>query len=578
MRNEETSMNVSRNQQRAVLSPEARAARPVLGRRRFLQAGLGAAAAPLLSAKSTKPNFLVILADDMGYSDAGCYGGDIDTPYIDSLAKGGLRFTQGYSTARCGPSRSSLLTGYYAQQTASDVMTPGNIPAWTRFLPQQLKPLGYRSYHSGKWHMRFMPVGGAGFDHSYTEIDQHRFFTPQSRLLDDQSLPVPKESDGYYATKSIGSHAVKWLEMHAKEEPSNPFFLYLAFTAPHFPLHALQEDIERYKDRFSEGWDTARERRWQRMRRMGLINCGLSPLEANMWPPWNTPDAELLDKIGPGEVTRAVPWSSLTAEQKRLQRTKMAIHAAMITRMDMEIGRVIAQLKAMGQFDNTLVMFLSDNGASAEQLIRGDGHDASAPPGSARTHLCLGPGWSSAANSPFRLHKSWVHEGGIASPWIMHWPAVIQDHGKLRHNPCHFVDIAPTLVDLAGGKPAAPVAEEAPPPSGRSLKPALTRDGTVPHDFLYFHHNNNRALRVDHWKLVSAGVDGPWELYDLRNDRAEQKNLVVSESRRASDMAALWKKTDEGFVSSRESARPISSNVPRLPGAGGGNAKGGKRK
>lgn len=547
-----------------------------MGRRQFLQAGLGAASAPLLRAKSSKPNFLVILADDMGYSDAGCYGGDIDTPNIDSLAAGGLRFTQGYSTARCGPSRSSILTGYYAQQTASDVMTPGNIPAWTRFLPQQLKPLGYRSYHSGKWHIRFMPVGGAGFDHSYTEIDQNRFFTPQSRLLDDERLPVPKESDGYYATQSIGSNAVKWLETHRRQNRDDPFFLYLAFTSPHFPLHALQEDIERYQDRFSEGWDTSRERRWQRMRRMGLIQCGLSPLEANMWTPWNTPDTELLAKIGPGEVTRAVPWSSLTPEQKKLQRTKMAIHAAMITRMDIEIGRVLAQLKSMEAFDNTLILFVSDNGASSEQLIRGDGHDAGAPPGSARTHLCLGPGWASAANAPFRLHKSWVHEGGISSPWIMHWPAGIKDRGALRHNPCHLVDVAPTLVDLAGGKAAAPVAPDAPPPSGRSLQPAFTRDRSVRHDFLYFHHNQNRAVRVDDWKLVSAGADGPWELYDLRADRCEQKNLVAQQPARTNAMAALWKKTDEGFVKAREAAPPISSAVPRIPG-GAGNTKGKKK-
>ncbi|MBL8233943.1 MAG: arylsulfatase [Bryobacterales bacterium] len=548
-----------------------------MSRRAFLTAGAASAASPLVRASSSKPNFLIILADDMGYSDAGCYGGDIDTPNIDSLAKGGLRFTQGYSTARCGPSRSSILTGYYAQQTASDVMTPGNIPAWTRFLPQQLKPLGYRTYHSGKWHIRFMPVAGAAFDHSYTEIDQNRFFTPESRLLDDQRLPVPKESDGYYATQSIGSHAVKWLETHGKQHSNDPFFLYLPFTSPHFPLHALQEDIERYKDRFAEGWDVARERRWQRMRRMGLINCQLSPLEPGMWTPWNTPDDQLTGKIGPGEVMRAVPWSSLTPEQKKFQRIKMAIHAAMITRMDIEIGRVIAKLKAMNAFDNTVVMFISDNGASSEQLIRGDGHDASAPPGSARTHLCLGPGWASAANAPFRLHKSWVHEGGISSPWIMHWPAGIKDPGRLRHNPCHFVDIAPTLVDLAGGKPLAPVADGAPVPSGRSLKPALARDGSVPHDYLYFHHNNNRALRVNDWKLVAAGINGPWELYDLKKDRAEQQNLAAKEPARVNDMAALWRRTDETFVKTRESSPPIGNDVPRLITGAGANAKG-KRK
>ena len=243
-------------------------------------------------------------------------------------------------------------------------------------------------------------------------------------------------------TKAIGEHGVRFLEQHAAERANDPFFLYLAFTSPHFPLHALQEDIDHYKDRFSEGWDAARERRFQRMRRMGLVNCELSPLEPGERPPWSTPDKELFDKIGPGEVTRAVAWSTLTPEQKKFQRTKMAIHAAMITRMDREIGRVVEQLRRMNQLDNTVILFLSDNGASAEQIIRGDGHDASAAPGSGASYLCLGPGWASASNTPFRLHKSYVHEGGIASPLIVHWPAGIREKGALRHDPCHFIDVA----------------------------------------------------------------------------------------------------------------------------------------
>jgi arylsulfatase len=523
-----------------------------LERREFLRLGLGAPA--LAHAARRKPNFLVILADDMGFSDAGCYGGEIDTPNLDALAANGLRFTQAYSTARCGPSRSCLLTGYYAQQTASDVMTRGNIPAWTRLAPHRLKPLGYRSYHSGKWHIRFGPVAGAGFDHSYTLVDQHRFFNPTAHLLDDQPLPPPKESDGYYATVAIADHAVKRLERHAKENPDDPFFLYLAFTSPHFPLHALQEDIHRYRDRFSEGWDTARERRWQRLRRMGIINCGLAPLEPAMRPAWNTPDRQLLEQIGPGEVTSAVPWSSLTSEQKRLQRLKMAIHAAMITRMDREIGRVLGQLKAMDAFRDTLILFLSDNGASSEQLIRADGHDAAAAPGSARTHLCLGPGWSSAANTPFRLHKSWVHEGGISSPLITHWPAGIAERGKLRHNPCHFVDILPTMMELAGGDPARGDAAGAPPMAGRTLVPALAKDGAAPHEFLYFHHSNNRALRAGDWKLVAAGADGPWELYDMRTDRCEQKNLAAAQPKRVKELAAVWQRCEDEFTRRREAA------------------------
>ena len=187
---------------------------------------------------------------------------------------------------------------------------------------------------------------------------------------------------------------------------------------------------------------------------MGLINCALSPLESDQKPSWNLSEQELRDRIGPGEVARAVPWSTLTREQKQFQRLKMAIHAAMITRMDKEIGRVLQQLKTMGAFEDTLILFVSDNGASAEQMIRADGHDREAAPGSAKSHLCLGPGWSSAANTPFRLHKSWVHEGGIASPWIMHWPNGISRKNQLVHTPCHFVDILPTLIELSGGNPS----------------------------------------------------------------------------------------------------------------------------
>ncbi|MBL8216264.1 MAG: arylsulfatase [Bryobacterales bacterium] len=528
-----------------------------LTRRGFLQM-TGAAAMPQASPR--KPNFLIILADDMGYSDARCYGGEIDTPNLDRLAAGGLRFTQGYSTARCGPSRSCILTGRYSQQTSCDVMSFGSIPEWTRFAPQYLKPLGYRSYQAGKWHIRFKPLAGAGFDHAYTVMDLNRYFTPRQHLLDDQELPAVKPGDGYYMTKAIGDHAVRMLKQHAAEHAQDPFYFYLAFNAPHFPLHALQEDIERYKDKFAEGWDVARERRWQRMRKMGLVNCELSKLETGVWPPWNTSDAELTSQIGPGEVTRAVPWNSLTAEQKKFQRLKMAIHAAMITRMDMEIGRVLDQVKVAGQLDNTVVVFVSDNGASAELLIRADGHDATAPAGSAASHLCLGPGWSSAGNSPFRLHKSWVHEGGIASPYIVHWPNGIKAKGELRQDPCHLVDIVPTMVELGGGKPDSAVPAGAPAFAGKSLAPAFAKDGVLRREYLYFHHNNNRAVRVGDMKLVAAGKSGPWELYDLRKDRAESRNLIGEQPAVARKLGELWQSREDEFNRVRESAKPVGAD------------------
>ena len=531
-------------------------------RRSFLRTAAGGALATSgLAATSSRPNILLILADDMGFSDARCYGGDIDTPNLDRMAANGLRFTQAYSTARCGPSRSCLLTGQYAQQTASDIMTPGKIPDYTRFLPEYLKPLGYRSYHSGKWHMKHVTgENGVGFDHSYTMMDELRFFTQKSHLLDGERLPAPEP--GYYSTTAIADYGVRFLREHAREHAAEPFFLYTAFHAPHFPLQAPQEDIDRYKDRFSEGWDTARERKWQRMVKMGLISGAMAPLEPAMFTDWNTPDSELIAKIGPGEVTRAVPWSTLTPEQKKLQRTKMAIHAAMITRMDMEIGKLLQQVEAMGALRNTVVLFLSDNGASSEQLIRGDGHDANAPLGSARTHLGLGPGWASCSNAPFRLHKSWVNEGGIASPLIVQWPQGIQAKNQLRHDPCHFVDLLPTMVDLAGGKPAS---EKGPALAGKSIAPAFAKDGAVTREYLYFNHNHNRAIREGDLKLIATGDSGPWELYDLSKDRAEQQNLASSQPERARRMAEKWKAVDSEFTRVRESA-PASTK--KLIGAG----------
>jgi arylsulfatase len=514
---------------------------------------MGGAAAASITGKAAarKPNLLVILADDMGFSDARCYGGDIDTPNLDRLASRGLRFTQAYSTARCGPSRGCLLTGYYAQQVAADVMTKGNTPRFTRFIPEYLKPLGYRSYHSGKWHIKFTTgAGGVGFDHSYTMLDENRFFTQNHHELDGVKLPKP--DDGYYSTSAIADYMVRFLKEHARDNAKDPFFGYLAFHSPHFPLQAPAADIEHYKDRFAEGWDTARERKHQRMRRMGLINCSLAPLEPNMWTPWNTPDAELFAKIGKGEVSKAVPWSTLTPEQKAFQRTKMAIHAAMITRMDTEIGKVLAQLDAMGAAQDTVIIFLSDNGASSEQLIRADGHDSSASPGSARTFLGLGPGWASNSNAPFRLHKSWVNEGGISSPMIVHWPAGIRDHNQLRHDPCHFVDVLPTLVDLAGGSLQGE--KGGPPVTGKSMAPSFQKDGVVTHDYIYFNHNNNRALRLGNWKLNAIGASGPWELYDLSKDRCEQHDLSKEQPERAARMSAQWKEHDESFEKVREAA------------------------
>ena len=331
----------------------------------------------------------------------------------------------------------------------------GRLPTWARVLPHYLKPLGYRSYHSGKWHLMGAPkpVQDGGFDRSYCLEDQDRYFAPKDAMLDDTHLPPVSDGADYYATTAITNYGLDFLKEHAEKHVGTPFLLDLAFTSPHFPLQARQEDIALYRDHYREGWDVMRERRHRRMRDFGIIDCALSNPDPKTIPSWNLAEDKLNRQIGLGEVGRAVPWKELSNQQKDFQATKMAIHAAMIDRMDREIGRVVDQLKAMGLFENTMILFVSDNGASAEQIIHGDGHDPASPPGSAKTYLCLGPGWSTAANTPLRLHKSWVHEGGIASPLIMHWSAGIRDRGQFRHTTGHFIDLLPTLLDLAGGGP-----------------------------------------------------------------------------------------------------------------------------
>ncbi len=499
-----------------------------------------------------KPNFLVIVADDMGFSDAGCYGGEIQTPNLDRLAKGGLRFTQFYNTARCWPSRAALLTGYYAQEVRRDALpglgggSNGQRPAWAQLLPARLHPLGYRSYHSGKWHVDGKVLAG-GFDHSYSLNDHDRHFNPKQHTLDDAPLPPVKPDSGYYTTTAIAQHAIDMLAEHQAKNKDQPFFMYLAFTSPHFPLQALPQDIALYQDRYHAGWDALRDERHARMIKMGIINCPLSKLQPDIAPSWNLPEQQLREQIGPGEIGRAIPWVDLTPEEKQFQPVKMSIHAAMIHRMDIEIGRVLDQLKAMEVMDNTVIFFVSDNGASAEQIIRGDKHDRTATPGSAKTYLSIGPGWSSAANTPFRLHKSWVHEGGITTPLIVHWPQGIRARGELRQNPGHLIDLAPTILDLAGGAwPATLNGKPVPPPPGKSLVPAFKKDGSVKHDYFWWYHDGNRALRAGDWKLV-ADHDKPWELYDLRTDRSESNDLAKQKPDKVKQLEKIWNQRTEEF-------------------------------
>ncbi|MBP7936705.1 MAG: arylsulfatase [Phycisphaerae bacterium] len=487
--------------------------------------------------QAPRPNIVLILADDMGFSDIGCYGGEIATPNLDRLAEGGLRLTQLYNTGRCWPTRACLMTGYYAQQVNRD--PAGQRPAWAALLPQLLKPAGYRSYHSGKWHVDGKVLNG-GFDRSYHFEDWNRYFTPTAHFLDDQQAPPVKPGDGYYATTVFAQRAVEFLSEHDAQHHGEPFFLYLAFIAPHFPLHALPADIARYRDRYMAGWEVVRRARWQKLRAAGIVDCELSARDPSFTPRYLKPT--LLKQIGSGEVERAVAWDSLTPKQRRLQATKMAIHAAMVDRLDQEVGRVLEQIRKMGTWGNTLIVFLSDNGADATLMVRGDGHDRAADPGSAASFLCLGPGWATVSNAPFRRHKIWVHEGGISTPGILHWPAGIRTGGQLGHSPVHIIDLVPTFLELAGVTPPREWNGLARPPlPGRSLTPLFARDVTIPHECLFWSHEGNRALRVGDWKLVSeSDGGGVWELYDLKADRIESHDLAAVQPERVREMSALW--------------------------------------
>jgi arylsulfatase len=508
----------------------------------------GAAEAP---ASPVRPNVVVILADDMGFSDLGSYGGEIETPALDSLAKGGVRFTQFYNSARCWPTRGALLTGYYAQQIRRDALPgagggPGGVrPSWARLLPDFLRPAGYRTYHSGKWHVDGDVLAG-GFDRSLHTKNDGNYFTAAGSLLDDRPVVPAADESGYYVTTATADHAIACLKDHAANFAGRPFFQYIAFLAPHFPLQALPEDIAKYRDKYLAGWEVVRQARFERQRALGVVNTTLSAVERDLGPPYAFPEA--IARLGPGEVNRPLPWSELTSEQRRFQATKMAIHAAMVDRMDREIGRIIAQLRAMGAFESTLILFASDNGASAEIMVRHGGHDPQASPGSAATYLSLGPGFSSASNTPFRRHKTWVHEGGISTPLIAHWPKGIGAGNQLRHTPAHVVDIVPTVLAVAGvEKPTVWMGQPIPPVPGKSLLPAFATDTPIARDSLWWLHEGHRAIRVGDWKLVAAKGD-PWELYDMTTDRAEQHNLAATFPSKVKDLERAWEAQVSGFA------------------------------
>ena len=521
----------------------------VLAMPSFLQAGEPKAPQP--------PNFLIILCDDLGYSDLGCYGSEINTPQLDAIANSGRRFAQFYNTARCWPTRGALLTGYYAQQIRRDTVPgvksggQGTRPKWAKLLPERISKLGYHSYHSGKWHVDGLPTQN-GFEKSYSLQDHDRHFHPKNHTLDDKPLPPATSSDGYYSSNEIASRAIDQLRYHQENHQGKPFFSYVAFTAPHFPLHAPQEIVDKYKPIYQQGWDRIRQQRWNKLKQLGLARDLQRPsdIETDIGPPYHFPEA--LQKLGTGELNRPLPWEQLSPQQKAFQADKMAVHAAMIEAMDSQIGRIFDFIKQdPARWENTLVLFLSDNGASAEIMVRGDGHNPNAAAGSAQSYLCLGPGWSSVSNTPFRRHKTWVHEGGIATPMIAHWPAGIQSDPNPVSTPYHVIDIAPTILALASKHAGTEFESLNPKFPGlsfaREFQEQANRASRTESRVLWWQHEANRALRDGNLKIVASGKDSPWELYDLAQDRAETKNLATQRPQELERLAKTWNELTEQF-------------------------------
>jgi arylsulfatase A-like enzyme len=508
-----------------------------MDRRTFLSslAGAGLAAA----APKQPPNIVILFADDLGYSDIGCVGGEIHTPNLDSLAKEGVRFTQFYNTARCCPSRATLLSGLYAHQAGvGHMVNPRSIPAYSGDLntrcvtiAEALKPSGYETYISGKWHVT--PFNDSkhnwplqrGFDHYFGIIGgAGNYFDPNSLVRENQR--IDRDSPDFYLTDAIGANAVRYIE-----QATSPFLLYTAFTSPHWPLHALEPDIARYRGRYRDGWDVLREQRRERMLRMGILD--------KRWP------------LTPRD-SKVPAWAG--APDKEWQQRRMEVYAAQVDRMDQNVGRIIDALRKKGQLDNTLVVFLADNGGCAEELqSRGqDAYVASARkrgvnvetgnrpglmPGSENTFASYGLPWANASNTPFRLYKHWVHEGGISTPFIARWPGGVRGHNTLTSQPAHLIDIMATCVDVAGARYPTTVQ----PMEGRSLLPAFQGRPIERSDALYWEHEGNRAIRDGNWKLVSRYPD-QWELYDIPADRSELNNLASREPATVARLAALHEK------------------------------------
>ncbi len=477
---------------------------------------------------SERPNILIILADDLGYSDIGAYGGEIHTSALDKLAENGVRFRQFYNAGRCCPTRASLLTGRYPHGVGMGAMVSsvdselttgpyqGYLSESALTLAEMLQDVGYHTYMSGKWHVGERPqhwprmrgferyfglISGAS---SYYEIIENQPRKRQMVLGDD---PWSPPDSGFYMTDAFTDHAIKFLQTHPSEKP---FLLYLAYTAPHWPLHALPEDIARYAHEYEEGWDVLRKDRYMRMHELGVIDetYALSSKPSGL-PAWQ----DMIDKKD---------WV-----------LRMSVYAAMVDRMDQGIGRVVHQLQSMDALDNTLIFFLSDNGGCAESVDGRQLHDPSTHAGERGSYLAYEEAWANVSNTPFRLYKQWVHEGGIATPLIIHWPARLRAPGRIIDEPGHVIDLMATVAEVTQGTLSHS--------DGKSLLPLLDiPEYSWTDRTLYWEHIGNRAIRQGEWKLVWDHGGAEWELYNLASDATELYDLAAEAPEIASSLQHRW--------------------------------------
>lgn len=526
---------------------------------------------------ATRPNIVLIMADDLGFSDLGCYGGEISTPNLDGLGYNGLRFTQMYNGARCCPSRAALLTGLHPHQAGIGQMTNDlGHPSYRGYLNRSCLTLGevlgqagYRTLMSGKWHvagawdnrLRDQWVLGdeghplptqRGFDRFFGLMNAaDSYWNPKSLVLQDRLIDV--ESNDFHMTDAIGEHAVRQIDEAVAT--GSPFFQYVAFTAPHWPLHAWESDIARYEGKYMAGWDAIRTARHERQKGMKLLD--------EKWP------------ISPRDED-APPWEAV--ENKAYEDIRMAVYSAMIEQVDRAVGRIVDTLKRHGQFENTLILFLSDNGGCAE-LFQEDsdwpdpsqwessltldgqpvrvGDIPEVRPGPDTSFQAVELPWANVSDTPFRLFKRWIHEGGISTPFIIHWPARVQ-HAEIDHTPMHITDIAATLYDVAGASyPSEFNGEQITPIEGESFQPLIGRRPWQREKPIAVEHEGNRGIRAGEWKLV-AEWDRPWELYHMAEDRTELHDLSGRGPERVTEMERAY---DEWAERAGVLPWPVDPNV-----------------